>query len=104
MESYSIVTEDGYVSQIYRIPGMVSEVGQQIKKPVVLLQHGLMADMMFWVVNTPEKAPAFTLVREGYDVWLGNNRGSRFAKGHTHLSLSEQEYWEFTFLEMGVKD
>jgi len=98
------VTEDGYVSQMYRIPGLVSEVGQQKKKPVVLMQHGLMADMMFWVVNTPEKASAFTLVREGYDVWLGNNRGSRFAKGHTHLSLSEQEYWEFTFLEMGIKD
>jgi hypothetical protein len=48
-----VVTEDGYVSQMYRIPGLVSEVGQQKKKPAVLMQHGLMADMMFWVVNTP---------------------------------------------------
>ena len=41
-----------------------------------------MAEMMFWIVNEPEKAPAFVLARNGYDVWLGNNRGNKYAKGH----------------------
>jgi len=63
-----------------------------------------MADHISWLANTPDKTPAFTLVREGYDVWLGNNRGNRFARGHTHFNVSEQEFWEFTFLDMGTKD
>ena len=34
-ESYTVFTEDGYVSQLYRIPGKFGESGS--KKPVVLL-------------------------------------------------------------------
>jgi hypothetical protein len=35
--------------------------------------------MMSWVMNNPDEAPAFLLVKNGYDVWLGNNRGNRFS-------------------------
>jgi len=35
--------------------------------------------MMQWVMNRPENAPAFVLAKNGYDVWLGNNRGNRFS-------------------------
>jgi len=45
----------------------------------VLLQHGLEADMMQWVYNSPDKAAALVLARAGYDVWLGNNRGTRWS-------------------------
>ena len=38
--------------------------------------HALDSDMYEYVMNDPEKANAFILSREGYDVWLGNNRGS----------------------------
>jgi len=73
------VTADGYISEIYRIPGKLSEVGSSVIKPAVLMQHGLMCDMMFWLANDADLAPPFTLVKAGYDVWLGNNRGNRFA-------------------------
>ena len=34
-ESFTVITEDGYVSQIYRIPGKVGDTSA--KKPAVLL-------------------------------------------------------------------
>ena len=47
--------------------------------------HGLWADMMCWIWNDAELSPAFNLVRAGYDVWLGNNRGTRWSEGHVTL-------------------
>jgi len=51
-------------------------------KPPVLLVHGLQTDMMFWIVNHAEVSPAFVLAREGFDVWLINNRGTRHSSNH----------------------
>ena len=34
-ESHTVVTDDGYATQIYRIPGKIGDTGA--KKPVVLL-------------------------------------------------------------------
>jgi len=30
-------------------------------------------------MHLPDLAPAFQLVRMGYDVWLGNSRGTRYS-------------------------
>ncbi len=76
-EEYTVTTEDGYILTLYRIPGMLREPYK--KKPAVLLQHGMDADAFQWILHSADKAPAFDLVRAGYDVWLGNNRGSRFS-------------------------
>ena len=73
-EKTQVVTDDGYILGIYRIPGKLS--GSAKPGPPVLLQHGLEADMMQWVYNEPDVAPALVLARAGYDVWFGNNRGN----------------------------
>lgn len=51
-----------------------------------------------WVTNSPDKAPAFILSRDGWDVWLGNNRGNYYSS-HSHLYLdpTSKEYYEFDF-------
>lgn len=40
----------------------------------------------------------------GYDVWMGNSRGNRYSKNHTSLNSDYQEFWDFTFHEMGKYD
>jgi pimeloyl-ACP methyl ester carboxylesterase len=99
-----VTTEDGYVSQMFRIPGKVQEIGQANKKPAVLMMAGWLADHKFWTSNDPDLAPPFTLVDAGYDVWLGNNRGDRYAQAHTTLDKSKQEFWNFHWIDMGLKD
>ena len=64
---------------------MKDEEENGIRKPPLLMQHGIECDHMFWFVGEPEIAPPFILARSGYDVWLGNNRGNRFCKSHERL-------------------
>ena len=72
--------------------------------PIVFLQHGILDTANCWIMHYPNLAPAFQLVREGYDVWLGNQRGNTYSTGHTTLDVKSKAYWSFSFTEMGEYD
>lgn len=59
---------------------------------------------MEWVWNDAEKANAFILARAGYDVWMGNNRGTKYSKTHKTLTTADKAYWNFYQEDMGTKD
>ena len=41
----------------------------------------------------------------GYDVWLGNNRGTEYSWDHETLSSKDDnEYWNWSWADMGVYD
>lgn len=105
-DEYTVTTSDGYILTLYRIPGFLNETKPYAKKPVVLLQHGLDGDATHWAINSADKAPAFNLVSEGFDVWLGNNRGCRYSVSHTTLDAEKNkpQFWDFDFEDMGLKD
>ena len=45
------------------------------------------------------------LFQEGFDVWLGNNRGTINARKHTYLDPdADLEYWDFSHHEFAVYD
>ena len=56
------------------------------------MQHGIFQDAGIWILNEHEqggKAQAHLLAEAGFDVWLGNSRGTRFSKGHAQIDLNE---------------
>ena len=46
------------------------------------------------------------LYQAGYDVWLGNNRGTFHSLEHTHHhhERDAEQFWDWGFAEMGTKD
>ena len=44
------------------------------------------------------------LIDAGFDVWLGNNRGCIYSKGHTQFNKKDFGYYNYSFYEMGVFD
>lgn len=59
---------------------------------------------MFWMINDADKMPPLMMADAGYDVWLGNNRGTRYGQAHTTMDKSEAEFWDFSFQDMGEHD
>lgn len=70
----------------------------------MLLQHGLFDSSDTWIVNEEKKCLAIHLARQGFDVWLGNNRGNKYCRQHSSISTESPEFWDFSFQEMGKYD
>lgn len=66
--------------------------------------HAQDCDMMEYVSHRADVAPAFVLAEQGYDVWLGNNRGSKYSHAHLELDPHSREYWDFYQEDMARKD
>ena len=76
------------------------------RKPI-LLQHGHHMDSAIWFKehNTGKPLP-LQLFDAGYDVWLGNNRGSLNSgfSNQRHSSMNLEDFFDFTIAEMGEYD
>jgi len=95
-EAIKVVTSDGYVLLLERIP-------RRDSRKVVLLQHGILDSSMGWVSNGVVGSPAFAAYDQGYDVFLGNLRGL-VSREHIDKSISSYKYWKYSVNEHGTKD
>ncbi|XP_055551550.1 lipase 3-like [Wyeomyia smithii] len=103
VEQHSVVTEDGYVLSIFRIPG--SPVSPPIEgKPVVFLQHGILCSSTDWIIMGPGSSMAYLLADAGFDVWLGNARGNTYSRQHISGDSSTADFWNFSWHEIGMYD
>jgi len=109
VNEYTVKTEDGYLNKLFRVGLTQSEKDkltdaqkQNINKPI-LLQHGLLDSADGWFVAA-EKSVGFHLVNNGYDVWVGNNRGNKYSLSHTDPNISKYDFWDFCWDEMGIYD
>nr|CAB3486592.1 unnamed protein product [Digitaria exilis] len=104
-EEHTVTTADGYILSLQRIPGGRGDSGQSAAGKIpVLLQHGLLMDGVTWLVNSPAESLGYILADSGYDVWIANSRGTVYSRGHTTLSSSDPEYWDWSWDELASDD
>lgn len=68
--------------------------------------HGLLASSTCFIFNGVERSLAFILAEQGYDVWLGNARGTTYSRKHISLDPADDKsnFWDFTWHEIGYYD
>lgn len=95
-EAIRVVTADGYVLILERIP-------RRDARKAVYLQHGVLDTSMGWVSNGVVGSPAFAAFDQGYDVFLGNLRGL-VSREHVDKNISSRQYWRYSINEHGTED
>lgn len=97
IETHEVVTPDGYILCLHRIP--------RSEASVILLWHGLMMSSESWVCNPNRKLVlAFELYEKGYDIWLGNTRGNKHSYKHVKMNTNQKEYWDYSIDESAKYD
>jgi lysosomal acid lipase/cholesteryl ester hydrolase len=102
-EEHYVVTRDGFVLNLQRIPdGRKKDYWTKNtlphssnSKPVVFLQHGILADATNWVLDYPSLSLGYILADSGFDVWLGNVRGNDYSRRNSRYGPSKEEFWDW---------
>ncbi|KAL5287226.1 hypothetical protein ACFFRR_008258 [Megaselia abdita] len=101
-ESYEVLTEDGYVVTLHRIPPRNLTYARELK-PFILM-HGLIGSAADFILSGKQRSLGCMLHEKGYDVWLPNARGTTYSKRHMHFDSSSESFWNFTWHEIGYYD
>lgn len=101
-ESYDVLTEDGYVLSLHRIPPRNLTYASDLK-PFILM-HGLIGSAADFILSGKQRSLGCMLHEKGYDVWLPNARGTTYSKRHMHFDSSSESFWNFTWHEIGYYD
>ncbi|CAL5080289.1 unnamed protein product [Urochloa decumbens] len=100
---HTVKTDDGFLLSVQHIPrgknGVTDNAG-----PPVFLQHGLFQGGDTWFINSNEQSLGYILADNGFDVWIGNVRGTRWSKGHSTLSVHDKLFWDWSWQDLAEYD
>ncbi|CAH1104918.1 unnamed protein product [Psylliodes chrysocephalus] len=100
LETHTTTTQDGYIISMFRLKRNSAQ--KKFGQPVIL-QHGIIVDGLSWMISG-NNSLGFNLVSNGFDIWLPNFRGSTFSAKHINSTISDKDYWDFSFHELGIYD
>ncbi|KAI1323979.1 Alpha/Beta hydrolase protein [Xylariaceae sp. FL0255] len=111
-EEHVVPTKDGFLLGLHRLAWKkgeedtkVNDGPASIKKRIVYLHHGLLMNSEIWVCLTDaRRSLPFVLVEQGFDVWLGNNRGNKYSKKSINHSPNSTKFWDFSIDEFAFYD
>lgn len=62
---------------------------------------GLLCSSADWIIAGPGKALGYLLADRGYDVWMGNARGTTHSKKHIKYNPeTDAEFWQYRYVFM----
>ncbi|KAF3933927.1 hypothetical protein ABW19_dt0205957 [Dactylella cylindrospora] len=105
VEEFKVTTEDGFILVLQHIfdPSDKGDGNDGVKRKYpVLLIHGLLQSAGAFCAND-DNSLAFYLCKNGYDVWLGNNR-CYYKPEHMALKSSDPRMWCWNIRQMGILD
>ncbi|KAL5561312.1 hypothetical protein UlMin_031059 [Ulmus minor] len=100
---HTIQTNDGFLLGLQRVSSPAANLRKQLGPPVLLL-HGLFMAGDAWFLNPPEESLGFILADHGFDVWVGNVRGTHWSHGHKSLSVKDKDFWDWSWQELALCD
>ncbi|XP_060216762.1 triacylglycerol lipase 1 [Lycium barbarum] len=96
-------TKDGYLLGLQRVSSRSTIVRGKMGPPVLLI-HGLFMAGDAWFMNSASESLGFILADQGFDVWVGNVRGTRWSHGHVSLSVKNKDFWDWSWEELALYD
>ncbi|CAB3261039.1 unnamed protein product [Arctia plantaginis] len=95
-EEYDLITEDGYILKLFRIPG-------DERKPILFI-HGAVDSSDSFIVRG-NSSLAVELAKDNYDVWAINLRGNRYSRRHTTMDPdTDSKFWAYSVHQFGYYD
>ncbi len=90
LEEHAVRTDDGYILSLWHL------IPKSTTQKVVYFQHGL-TDTAWCFFQLGAQSLPFLLMKEGFDVWLGNSRGNVFSTKHKTKDSSDPKSGFFDF-------
>ncbi|KAK1395088.1 Lipase [Heracleum sosnowskyi] len=100
---HSTTTKDGYMLGLQRVSSRIRKLRGGNGPPVLLL-HGLFMGGDSWFLNSPDESLGFILADQGFDVWIGNVRGTHWSHGHVTLSMEDKDFWDWSWQDLALFD
>ncbi len=102
VNKYEVVTKDGFVLMMQRIVHPFESLSERKQRKPILLLHGLLQSSGSFCSSGKESL-AYYLFKNGYDVWLGNNRCG-FEPRHLFLDPNDYNMWNWDIVDMAQYD